>query len=236
MGERLIVTNEVYQQIRDKICNLQLRPNIPLVESTLAEDLNVSRTPVREALRMLEGEGLVTIIRGKGAFVSPIHLQDLEDIFVVREALEGVAARTAATKITQSALAALESAFDCAELAWAEGRKGAPVVDEIHSVVLQFGGNRLINDIFSRLQGPILRFHNCALALPRRDERSFQEHKVVFESLKARDPEAAESGMREHLRSTKESLIRSWIGDEARTTLSISRGSGVGGLFPQYGR
>jgi DNA-binding GntR family transcriptional regulator len=212
MARRPGVALEVYRSIKEKICELELEPGEPLIEGKLAEELSTSRTPVREALLKLASEGLVTLIPGKGAFVTPIRLQDLDEVFTVREALEGIAARKAATRVPDEVLNTLRTRFEeMAEMVRQPGNKDA--VDEIHDVILTFGGNNLIRDILKGLQGPIRRLQNYAIVLHGREEQSFYEHRSIFEALENRDPAAAESRMREHLESTKESLAESWVVD-----------------------
>lgn len=212
VGPKNSASLSIYEKTKERICQLELKPNAPLIEKDLAEEFGISRTPVREALRYLEDEGLVIHIPGKGAFVAPISFQDLQYIFEVREALEGITCRNAVRRIPQTVLDEWKQRMDAEAKRWEETDRGKPV-DELHLLIRKYGANKIIEDIFYRLDGPLERFHNCALAVPQRDRQSFTEHQVIFDKLLLRDEPGAEMSMRRHLQSTKESIIKAWAED-----------------------
>lgn len=200
---------KVYQEIKNRILKLELQPGAPLIENSIAEQLSVSRTPVREALIKLSRENLVTLISGKGAFVSSVSLQDLEELFTVREALEGIATNVATLKVSDSIIEFLQEEFKREEIRWENGN--GETLDNIHQIILDFSGNNMIQKILKDMKGSIDRFHNFALKIKNRDKLSFQEHKEIFEALKKRQPELAEKRMRYHIISTKNSLVSNWV-------------------------
>ncbi len=166
---------KVFLEIKNRILKLELKPGTPLIENKIAEQLSVSRTPVREALIKLSKENLVTLISGKGAFVSLVSLQDLEELFVVREALEGIATNIATLKISDFVMESLEEEFKSEEIKWENGK--GETIDNIHQIILDFSGNNMIKKILNDMKGQIDRFHNLALKIKNRDNLSFQEHK-----------------------------------------------------------
>lgn len=204
------LSHKVYEKLKDLIIKLELRPEEPLVESRIAAELSVSRTPIREALIRLSRENLVTLIPSKGAFVISVSPQNLEEVFLVREALEGIAAGIAACKIPDSELESLEIKFSEAEKCWGEDSIGH-TVDEIHQIIIKYGGNTLIEEILNNLAGQIKLFQNYALEIRGRDKLSYQEHKEIYMALKFHKSEMAEKAMRKHIKSTKKSLLSSWI-------------------------
>ena len=108
IGDRYSLRARVYNTIRDKILSGTYHENEELRENTLATELGVSRTPVREALRQLELEGLVSIIPNKGASVTGITTKDIHDIYMIRSYLEGLCAKWACENITNEQIEALE--------------------------------------------------------------------------------------------------------------------------------
>ena len=142
-------TQYVYQKLKEKICELDLKPGEPLVENTLAERLAVSRTPVREAFQLLSQERLVHLVPGKGAFVSTVNTQDLVEIFTVREALEGMATKLAASKIPDHILAFLGCKFDQETCNKWELEQSGDTVEELHSLIIKYSSNNLVKDIIN---------------------------------------------------------------------------------------
>ncbi len=211
MPRPISISPRVYESLKNDICELRRKPGEALVEATLAEQLEVSRTPVREALRMLAADGLVLLVHGKGAFVAPLSLTDVDQFFTVREALECTAARLATNRIPDHVVAALEGRLTRSIAALPVESGEVDPVDEIHDIILSFSGNELIKQLLDTIRGPMRRLHNCAISLGGRPERSLREHVSIWEAVKARDAEAAEVRMRDHLESTKSSIVESWL-------------------------
>jgi Transcriptional regulators len=202
-------SNIVYETIKTKIMMGEIEAHSPLTEEGLAEEYQVSRTPVREALRKLEQDGLVEMIPRKGAYVKGLTLMDIEEIFTVREALEGISAKIATELLSDYNISVIESALTDAdrnlddrnsETVFAKG-------NEIHNVILKVAGNGRVLSIVSNLQVHIQRLHMLSSSIPGRLKRSSEEHWLILQAIKQRDGELAEKRMREHIRSTKESLI-----------------------------
>lgn len=179
-----------------------------LVEEELAARYRGSRTPVREALRRLAHEGLVTIADRRGATVVDYSLRDIVEIYTIREALEGMAARLAADLMEDAAVESLEEMFEGLAAAQRQGRL-PEAGDRIHDVILQASGNRRLGLLMDVNKVHQARLHRTATRLPGRVEQSFLEHQRILAALKSRDPDAAEHVIREHIRSTRRSLIES---------------------------
>lgn len=195
----------IYEVIKKKIIYGELTSNTPLTEESLAEEFNVSRTPIREALRKLEQDGLVEMIPRRGAYIKGITLIDIEEIFSVREGLEGLCTNIATILISDQNLNYLETVLKEADEAFQKGilKKG----DELHDVILRIAGNSRILNIVSNLKDHIQRLHNLSLTIPGRLELSNKQHWEIFHAIQQRDPELAEKKMRDHIRSTKQSII-----------------------------
>src|SRR5215216_1285768 len=142
-------TDYVYRKLKDLISEGTYPPGSVLTEQTLARELGVSRTPIREATRRLEADGCVTTIPGRGALVRSLSAQDLEEIFVVREELEALALRLAISNIPSSELEAMERDMvsRSAELKRDEPQAREDLISEVetfHAVLNRYCGNRLL--------------------------------------------------------------------------------------------
>ncbi len=194
----------IYDILREKIVTLRLPPGEPLIEEKLAKRFKVSRTPIREVLNRLDHEGLVELIPQKGAFVARIGFTDAREIFQIREALEGIAAKISASRFTKEELDEFESALDTEDLEEAEkvGRK-------LHQSIVQKAENKRISGLIDMLRGQIERMYFFARNLPGREKRSLQEHREILQALKMKNGELAEKAMRKHMVSTLRTVIES---------------------------
>lgn len=198
------MAQKIYDMLRKEIITLRLSPGEPLSEENLAKRFKVSRTLVREALRRLNHEGLVEQIPRKGAFVAKIGLTDVREIFQIREATEGIAARIAAPRIGQKKLDMIEDALYSGNDEEAE-RAGK----KLHELILRYTDNKRMLDLLRILRVQLERMYFYTRALPGREKRSREEHKKILKSIRQRDPALAEEVMREHIVSTMQSVIRS---------------------------
>ena len=204
-----------YDAIRQAIVEGGYRPGERLVEQRLAEAHGLSRTPVREALKWLEAEGLIRIEPHRGAVVRPITLDDIRDIYELRAELEGYAARRAAARIDATALAEMASAIDAFEAAVVDAAHG-----DLEAVRAVNAANRRIHDAVvtaaahDRLAQLLHRTVDVPLvfeAFRRFDraelERSNQFHRLVHRALVAGDAARAEALMREHIAQGRDVLL-----------------------------
>jgi DNA-binding GntR family transcriptional regulator len=193
--------DEVAAQLRERIFSGELTPGMFLDEIQLAEQMNISRTPLREALKVLTAEGLVRHEPRRGSFVYEVTEQDLDEIFPVIALLEGRCAFEAAQHATDGDLAALEDLHD--KLA---RHAKAKRINEyyatnfaIHEAIIALAGNRWLAGVINDLRKIVKLARLQQLHAPGRLEQSLSEHLAVFAALKARDPEGAEAAMRTHL-------------------------------------
>lgn len=201
----------IYLAIKKSIILHKLLPNSQLVETKLAEEFGVSRTPVRNALRRLSYEGLVTLVPNKGAFVSQPSREEIEQLFQVRLELEGLAARLAATNVTDAQLERLDflrqKEKDACRASDFEAYMA--VNDSIHLLVMEASGNEVLLSVGKPLldrSNVYLIFLDEFYGVPVERIRSIPEHSMIAEGLRARDPVRSETAIRAHLRSTFEHL------------------------------
>ena len=213
----------VFEALREAIISGRLQPGERLMESQLAQDLGVSRTPVREAIRKLELEGFVVMIPRKGAYVADISLKDIADVFEIRSALEGLAAELAAERATDEEIEQLERQL--VEYAECIERQDVARLVEIdtkfHETLYTASRNERLSQMLSLLREQIQRFRTRTLALPDRMRLALEEHRAVVEAVASRDPEAARRLAQEHIQSAENSLMALMVQDELRSRRAV---------------
>lgn len=201
-GDGLTRRQYVVSTLRSYILSMQWRPNTPIYELEVARTLGVSRTPVREALIALEREGLVRIVRGKGAFVSPDSAQQVLSVYEVREVLEGLAARKAAAHPPRQALEALAAVFERPPGEEALHR----AADDLHRVLAEAAGNGYLRHLLSQMSEQVAGIRHVSLNRTQRTEKSTQEHSAILQAVLGGDGDGAERAMRRHIRGVLEGL------------------------------
>jgi DNA-binding GntR family transcriptional regulator len=193
--------DEVAAQLRERIFSGELTPGMFLDEIQLAEQMKISRTPLREALKVLTAEGLVRHEPRRGCFVNEVTEQDLDEIFPVIALLEGRCAFEAAQHATDADLAALEDLHDKLSRHAKAKRINEYYATNfaIHEAIIALAGNRWLAGVIGDLRKIVKLARLQQLHAPGRLEQSLSEHLAVFAALKARDPEGAEAAMRTHL-------------------------------------
>lgn len=207
MGRPTLNSN-VYQQLRNRITSGDFPPGMPLREQRLASELGVSRTPLREALRQLAEQGFVKYNPRKGARVLQPTPELVQEVFDVREALEGIAAREAALKADSALLCSLREKFEKLRISIAQGDT-SEIGDEIHDALFKACSNQRLIQLSSVIRDQVRWIQGLAVQIPGRLERAFQEHESILIALESRDPEWAESAVRAHIRITLRDLLAS---------------------------
>lgn len=202
--------SRVFHTIRENILAGKYRPNEELKEKTIGEELGVSRTPVREALRQLELEGLVSIIPNKGAYVIGITRKDMQDIYEIRGHLEGLCAKWAATNITKEQLDELEEIVFLAEFHAKKGNTEQLVEldDKFHETLYKASNSKELSRVLSDFHHYLQRVRKVTLKDDVRAKQSNQEHMMIVEALKAHNAELAEKLASEHIFSTASNMKR----------------------------
>lgn len=193
--------DEVAAKLRERIFAGELAPGSFVDEPALCTELAISRTPLREALKVLTAEGLLRHEPRRGCFVSQITEQDLDDIFPVIALLEGRCAFEAARNATDADLAALEQLHDRLQRC-AQARRITEYYEAnfaIHEAIIVLANNRWLAQVIGDLRKIVKLARLQQLHAPGRLEQSLSEHMAVYAALKARDAEGAEAAMRTHL-------------------------------------
>jgi DNA-binding GntR family transcriptional regulator len=185
------IEHRVYQILREKILSGELKAGERLIERELADVLKISRTPVREALRKLDSEGLIRIIPRKGGIVADLSDEDIIDMFEILESLEALAVRQAAERITP------------------EQRKMLDEVDEsdvsaMIRAICQVARNRRLDEMIRGLLDLIRASARIGRERPGRANEAVEEHRAILNAVKERDAERAVQLVHEHVRRSIE--------------------------------
>ena len=183
----------VFQRIREDILKGKYKQNDELKEATLGKELGVSRTPVREALRQLELEGLVSIVPNRGAYVNGISKKDIWDIYYMRSTLEGLCARWAVENITEEQIDRLEETILLSEFQMKKGNafnteQVTGLDGRFHTILYEASGSRMLAE--------------------ERARKSIREHKQILQAIKERDADQAEQLADEHILHVIQNLKR----------------------------
>ncbi|WP_425838510.1 GntR family transcriptional regulator [Streptomyces fractus] len=195
-------------QLRNAIARGEMSPAQRLVESELAEQYDVTRASIRAALLELAAEGLVERIRNRGSRVRVVTVEEAVEITECRMALEGLCAAKAAEEATDAQLDELAGLGDAMSKAVANSDPMAysELNQELHARVRDISGQHTAVGLLERLNAQLVR-HRFQLALrPGRPQQSLGEHLAMIEAIRARDPQAAETAVRAHLRSVIDAL------------------------------
>ena len=207
--DQLPSSERVYLAIKQAIFSGDLPPHQRLVELSLARRFGVSRTPVREALKRLCAEGLATVDPTRGTIVRGAEPQEVEEIYAIREVLDGLAARMAARTISETALTRLAALVDVMSSAIEETNKETLVQANIrfHGIIYQAAGNQRLSNLNQSLTEFVRRFSSAAFESTERDVEVVAEHGRLLDALRDRDESEAERVAREHMVNATRFLV-----------------------------
>ncbi|TFZ00636.1 GntR family transcriptional regulator [Ramlibacter henchirensis] len=192
---------EVAELLRQRIFRRELEPGSWIDEMKIAEEFGISRTPLREALKVLAAEGLVTMKVRRGAYVTEVSEQDLAEVYHLLSLLESDAAAVAATKATDAQLRELQALHKELEGAVRNREKFFALNERFHMRLLEIAGNRWRNQMVADLRKVMKLNRHHSLLKSGRIEESLAEHRRVMKALEKRDAAAAMQRMQEHFRN-----------------------------------
>ena len=214
MNAYLPLRDVVFNTLREAILKGELRPGERLMEIQLANKLGVSRTPIREAIHMLEQEGLVVTMPRKGAEVAKMTLKDMEDVLEIRAALDELASHVACQRITEEQLSRLKDRKQDFEHSLRSGdvKLIAEADVRFHDVIYEATGNPKLINLLSNLREQIYRYRVEYLKNTDNYPVLIKEHEAVYQSLADRNEEQATLAIREHVANqayaVKEVIVR----------------------------
>lgn len=201
----------VFQKIREDILNGKYKENDELRENTIGKELGVSRTPVREALRQLELEGLVAIIPNRGAYVTGISHKDIWDIYKIRSMLEGLCARWATENITEAQIDELEEAILLSEFQMKKesgfnAEQVAALDGRFHAILYDASGSRILSHVLTDFHNYVQTARRTSIVSEDRARKSIREHRQILRAIHDRDAEMAEQLANEHIMHVMQNL------------------------------
>jgi DNA-binding GntR family transcriptional regulator len=195
------LSEKVYRFLRDGIAEGRYQTGDCLIEMKIAEELGVSRTPVREALKQLELEDLVSSHPNRGVVVKGFTTEDLQDVSTIRHLLEGQAAYWAAQRVTTEQLGELREVVELMEFYTAKSDITHLVAldTRFHELIYEASGSRTIRHILASLHHNIRKARQSSLNLPDRAPNSLAEHLSIYQAIERRDAQAAKEHMEAHV-------------------------------------
>lgn len=200
----------VFNTLRQAILIGELKPGERLMELHLADRLGVSRTPVREAIRRLELEGLVTMIPRKGAEVARITEKSMSDVLEVRRTLDALCAELACDRITPESLAALKKACDHFEqcVGTHDAKKIAEADVSLHDIIVEATGNQRLIQMVHNLSEQMYRYRFEYIKDNSQHDTLVKEHRIIYQSIVDKDKDTAAAAARLHIDNQKKAIIR----------------------------
>ncbi len=195
----------VYDELKMQILTGQIEPGTRMMEVEMAKEMGVSRTPVREAIRKLEKEGLVTIEPRRGAYASEVSVRDMIEILEVREEIEGLATELAAKRMDDDTKARLYRTADKYGEAVKDNDTGEMIKldTEFHHIIVEGSSNKILMNVVEQLQELVLRFRYIYYDDFRRAEKMPREHKAIIEGIKSGNAKSARKAAEDHVEQLK---------------------------------
>ncbi|MCR5595961.1 MAG: GntR family transcriptional regulator [Lachnospiraceae bacterium] len=210
--DKYSLRGRVYNRLREDILSGKLKENEELREISIGEELGVSRTPVREAFRQLELEGLITIVPNKGAFVTGITGKDVKDIYMIRSHLEGLCARLACDHITDEQLEEMEENIYLGEFHASKGHMDqmAELDNRFHDILYEACDSKMLENLLKDYHQYVLRIRKKTLSTSR-GTVSNEEHRAIMEAIKNRDYEQAEKLANLHINNAYQNMVNNGL-------------------------
>ncbi len=213
VSDKYSLRGRVFHRLREDILSGKYNENDELKEVTIGEELGVSRTPVREAFRQLELEGLIQIVPNKGAYVTGITEKDVKDIYMIRSLLEGLCARWATEHITEEQMEEMEENVYLAKF---HAKKGhyeqlAALDNRFHEIMYEACDSKMLEHQLKDFHDYVLRVRRKTLANVNRGTKSNEEHEMIMEAIKAKDGDKAEFLANRHMINAYENMVKNGL-------------------------
>lgn len=211
--DKYSLRGRVYSRIREDILDGRYKNGDELREIAIGEELGVSRTPVREAFRQLELEGLIKIVPNKGAYVTGITIKDVKDIYMIRSKLEGLAARWAVSNITKEQLEELEENIYLSEFHASKGHleQMSELDNRFHEILYEACNSKMLEHQLREYHEYVLRVRRKTLSQNKRGTASTEEHKMIMEAIKAGDANEAERVANIHIVNAYDNMVKNGL-------------------------
>ena len=203
----------VYRSLIDAIRSGTFAPGYRIREEELARNLGVSRTPVREAIQLLQARRLVEQVSGRGLSIAELTMQQVIELYAMREVLEGAAARFAAQHANPTEILIMRSYIEEFKAAEGDSKRLAAANRALHKIIYEAARNRYMQEALSTLEDSLSLLRSTTFSLPQRFAAAMEEHLAIVDAIERRDPDKAEERSRYHIREAQ----------RARLTMLMSR-------------
>lgn len=211
--DKFSLRGRVFHKIREDILNGKYKESEELKEVAIGEELGVSRTPVREAFRQLELEGLIQIIPNKGAYVTGITVKDVKDIYMIRSKLEGLCARWATENISEEQMEELEENIYLSEFHASKGHSEqiAELDNRFHEILYGACKSKMLEHQLRDFHEYVLRVRRKTLSQNQRSTASTKEHRMIMEAIKDKNPDEAERLANIHIVNAYQNMVKNGL-------------------------
>lgn len=208
--DKYSLRGRVFHRLREDILSGKYKENEELREVAIGEELGVSRTPVREAFRQLELEGLIQIVPNKGAYVTGITAKDVKDIYMIRSSLEGMCARLATQNITPEQLEELEENVYLASFHASKGHmeQMAELDNRFHHILYEACDSKMLENLLQDFHQYVIRIRKKTLSTKERGIASNEEHRKIMEAIKAGDSVKAQQAATVHMENAYDNIVK----------------------------
>ncbi len=213
VSDKYSLRGRVFHRLREDILSGKYNQGDELKEVAIGEELGVSRTPVREAFRQLELEGLIQIIPNKGAYVTGITEKDVKDIYMIRSLLEGLCARWACEHITKEQMEEMEENIYLSKFHAQKGHleQLAELDNRFHEILYEACNSKMLEHQLRDFHEYVLRVRKKTLANVNRGPKSNEEHEQIMEAIRDNDPDRAEMLANKHMISAYENMVKNGL-------------------------
>ncbi len=211
--DKFSLRGRVFHHLREDILSGKYKEGDELKEVAIGEELGVSRTPVREAFRQLELEGLIQIIPNKGAYVTGITEKDVKDIYMIRSLLEGLCARWACEHITDAQMEEMEENIYLSKFHAQKGHleQLAELDNRFHEILYEACNSKMLEHQLRDFHEYVLRVRKKTLSNVNRGPKSNEEHELLMEAIKAKDADKAERLANMHMINAYENMMKNGL-------------------------
>ena len=209
---------QVADQFREAIQSGKLAPGDRLIETDIANAMKIGRNAVREAIRYLEKEGLITTTPFKGAHVTVPNIDEIGQTFEVIAGLQGLCARLAAKRMTDAELKKIEALHEEIEKHYAEKNHEAYLKANgiFHKSIQELTKNRVLNELVTEFRKRVVLYKQRQLNLPNRFDASIQEHREIMVAFRQKNPELAEVTMKKHMSRMGQAVVKSYEDEDLK--------------------
>ncbi|MDD2354735.1 MAG: GntR family transcriptional regulator [Lachnospiraceae bacterium] len=215
VSDKYSLRGRVFSKIREDILSGKYKEHEELKEVAIGEEMGVSRTPVREAFRQLELEGLIQIIPNRGAYVTGISAKDVRDIYMIRSRLEGLCARWATANITKEQLDEMEENVYLAEFHAGKGHLDqiTELDNRFHHIMYEACNSKMLEHLLVDYHQYVQRVRQKTLSTVNRSTESNKEHRALMEAIKAGNADLAEKLAHEHMIKAYNNMVKNGLLD-----------------------